>query len=103
MLPDLPVADYEQVTETTAHERKEHIRRVSIEAITQATAVAKANRAMRAKPTPSGQFVYREGELVDYHRTPTTKDDWGGWSGPYPVIKNEPSQGQLVILSLIHI
>ena len=49
MLPDLPVPDREQETETTDHSREELIRRVSLEAITQATAVAKANRALRTK------------------------------------------------------
>ena len=45
MLPDLPVLDHEQETETSDHTREEIIRKVSLEAITQATAVAKANRA----------------------------------------------------------
>eukprot|EP00959_Pyramimonas_sp_CCMP1952_P197522 4130777-Pyramimonas_sp.AAC.1 len=51
MLPDLPVQDHEQPTETSHHFRKQTICRVCIEAITQATAAAKTNRALRTKTT----------------------------------------------------
>ena len=68
-----------------------------MEAITQATAVAKANRALRAKTSITGQHYYREGDLVDYHRPTTTKDDWGGWNGPFPVVKNDPDRGQVIV------
>ena len=70
---------------------------VSIEAITQATAVAKTNRALRAKTAPDGARLYTPGDLIDYHRPTATKDDHGGWNGPYPVIRNEPGRGQLVV------
>eukprot|EP00959_Pyramimonas_sp_CCMP1952_P319394 6683406-Pyramimonas_sp.AAC.1 len=39
MLPDLPVLDHEQQTEASDFSREQTIRRASIEAITQATAV----------------------------------------------------------------
>eukprot|EP00959_Pyramimonas_sp_CCMP1952_P330366 6917307-Pyramimonas_sp.AAC.1 len=41
--------------------REQMIRKVCIEAITQATAVAKANRALRTKTTITGQHYYDEG------------------------------------------
>eukprot|EP00959_Pyramimonas_sp_CCMP1952_P023862 500409-Pyramimonas_sp.AAC.1 len=24
-------------------------------------------------------------------------DDWGGWNGPFPAVKNDPERGQVVI------
>eukprot|EP00959_Pyramimonas_sp_CCMP1952_P436575 9141978-Pyramimonas_sp.AAC.1 len=85
MPPDLPFLDHEQPTETSDHSREQMIRKVRIESITRATAVAKTNRALRTKTTVSGQHCYDEGGAVDYHRPTTTKDDWGGWDGPFPV------------------
>eukprot|EP00959_Pyramimonas_sp_CCMP1952_P211062 4417412-Pyramimonas_sp.AAC.1 len=81
MLPDLPVLDHEQQTETSDHSREQTIRRVCIETITQASAVAKTNRALRTKTTITGQHFYDEGDLVDFHRPTTTMDNWGGWNG----------------------
>eukprot|EP00959_Pyramimonas_sp_CCMP1952_P310669 6501386-Pyramimonas_sp.AAC.1 len=81
MLPDLPVLDHEQPTDTSDHSREQTIRRVCIKAITQATAVAKTNRALRTKTTHTGQHYYDEGDLVDYHRPTTNKDDRGGRNG----------------------
>eukprot|EP00959_Pyramimonas_sp_CCMP1952_P231398 4836783-Pyramimonas_sp.AAC.1 len=43
MLLDLPVLDHGQQTETSDHTREQIIRRVSIEAATQATAIAKTS------------------------------------------------------------
>ena len=54
-LPDLPVLDHEQTTETSDHSREKKIRQVSLDAITQATAVAKTNRALRMNTTMIGQ------------------------------------------------
>eukprot|EP00959_Pyramimonas_sp_CCMP1952_P195550 4088571-Pyramimonas_sp.AAC.1 len=85
MLPDLPVLDHEQPTESSDHSREQMIRKVCIEAITQAAAVAKVNRALRIKIIFTGQHYYDEGDLVDHHRPTTTKGDWGGWNGPFPV------------------
>eukprot|EP00959_Pyramimonas_sp_CCMP1952_P334536 7005904-Pyramimonas_sp.AAC.1 len=64
MLPDLPVLDHEQPTGTSDHSREQTIRRVRIEAITQATAAAKTNRALRTKTTITGQdYYYDEGDI----------------------------------------
>eukprot|EP00959_Pyramimonas_sp_CCMP1952_P051106 1067978-Pyramimonas_sp.AAC.1 len=95
MLPDLPAW-------TTSSRRKHRIILVSRRyagyvAITQATALAKNNRALRTKTTITGQHHYDEGDLVDYHRLTTAKDDWGGWNGPFPVVKNDPETGQVII------
>eukprot|EP00959_Pyramimonas_sp_CCMP1952_P169328 3537272-Pyramimonas_sp.AAC.1 len=70
------------------------IRKVCVEVIAQATAAAKTNRALRTKTTISGQRYYDEGDLVDYHCGTTTKDDWRGWNGPFPVVRNDPDRGQ---------
>eukprot|EP00959_Pyramimonas_sp_CCMP1952_P324078 6782575-Pyramimonas_sp.AAC.1 len=51
MLPDLRVLDHEHSTETSNHSREPTMRKVCIEAITQATAVAKSNRAPRTRTT----------------------------------------------------
>eukprot|EP00959_Pyramimonas_sp_CCMP1952_P366991 7686595-Pyramimonas_sp.AAC.1 len=63
MLPDLPVLDHEQPTETSYRSRGRRMRRACMEAITQATAVAKTNRALRTKTTITGQHYYDEGDL----------------------------------------
>eukprot|EP00959_Pyramimonas_sp_CCMP1952_P313867 6570563-Pyramimonas_sp.AAC.1 len=97
MLPDLPVLDHEQPTETSDRSREQTIRRACIEAIAQATAVAKTNRALHTKTPITGQHYYEEGDLVDYPRPTTTKDDWGGWNGPFPLVKNDPERGQVII------
>eukprot|EP00959_Pyramimonas_sp_CCMP1952_P239975 5014976-Pyramimonas_sp.AAC.1 len=51
MLSDLPILDHEQPTETSDHSHEQMLRKVCIEAITQATTVAKTNRALRTKTT----------------------------------------------------
>eukprot|EP00959_Pyramimonas_sp_CCMP1952_P274617 5740806-Pyramimonas_sp.AAC.1 len=81
MLPDLPVLEHAQPTETSDHSRGQVIRRACIETVTQATAVAKTNRALRIETIITGQHYFDEGDPVDYHRPATTKDDWGGWNG----------------------
>ena len=34
---------------------------------------------------------------MDYRRPTTTKDVWGGWNGPFPVVKNDPDRGQVIV------
>eukprot|EP00959_Pyramimonas_sp_CCMP1952_P243532 5090516-Pyramimonas_sp.AAC.1 len=34
---------------------------------------------------------------MDNHRPTTAKDDWGGWSGPFPVVRNDLDRGQVII------
>eukprot|EP00959_Pyramimonas_sp_CCMP1952_P052370 1094789-Pyramimonas_sp.AAC.1 len=50
--PDLPVLDHQQRTKTSHHNRERRIREVNIEAITHATAVAKATGPYTLKPQP---------------------------------------------------
>ena len=66
MLPDLETPDFDAV-QTSGGEREDMIRRSSTDAITQATAVAKANRALRARTSVDGARMYREGDMVEYH------------------------------------
>ena len=33
---------------------------------------------------------------MDYHKPIATKDEHGGWNGPYPVVKNEPESGSVI-------
>eukprot|EP00959_Pyramimonas_sp_CCMP1952_P108231 2263008-Pyramimonas_sp.AAC.1 len=77
MLPDLPTSRW-----------------VSVEVIAQATAIAHISRALRTRTTFAGQHYFNEGDLVVYHRLTTRKDDWGGWNGPFPVVRNDPDRGQ---------
>ena len=72
---------------------------MSLEAITQATAIAKTNRALKTTTREAGQHTYKPGDLVDYHRPTSTKDDWGGWNGPFPIKENQPDRGQAIIRS----
>eukprot|EP00959_Pyramimonas_sp_CCMP1952_P273848 5724039-Pyramimonas_sp.AAC.1 len=94
VLPDLPVLEHEQPTETSDHSREQTMRRLCIAAITQATAAAKTNRALRTKTTITGQHYFDEGDLVDFHRPATTKDDRGGWNGSFSAVKTDPGRGQ---------
>eukprot|EP00959_Pyramimonas_sp_CCMP1952_P082721 1728724-Pyramimonas_sp.AAC.1 len=77
VLPDLPVLDHEQPTETSDHSREHVFRRACIEAITQAIAVAKTSRALRTRTTITSQHYYDEGDLVDYHRPTRTIGEAG--------------------------
>eukprot|EP00959_Pyramimonas_sp_CCMP1952_P008277 173024-Pyramimonas_sp.AAC.2 len=74
--PVLPVLGHERPTETSDHSREQTVRRACVEAITQASAAAKTNRALRTRTTVTGQHHYDEGDLADYHR-PTTKRTTG--------------------------
>eukprot|EP00959_Pyramimonas_sp_CCMP1952_P053698 1123477-Pyramimonas_sp.AAC.1 len=74
------------------------MRKACVEAITQATRVAKTNRALRTETTFAGQQNYDEGDMLDYHRPTTTMGDWGGgWNDPFPVARNDPDRGQVII------
>eukprot|EP00959_Pyramimonas_sp_CCMP1952_P216590 4530258-Pyramimonas_sp.AAC.1 len=97
MLPDLPVLDRERQTETSYHTRERTIRRVSVEVIKQAAAMAKTSGAFRIKTTVAGQHYYNEGDSVDYHRPTTSKDDWGCWNGIFPVVRNDLDRGQVIV------
>ena len=76
--------------------REARIREASLGAITQSTAVANINRALKAKTTTDASRLYRAGDLIDFRRLPATKDEHGGWHGPYKVIRNDAETGRLV-------
>ena len=67
MLLDCETPDHDAV-QTSGGEREAQIRRARIEAISQATAAAKANRALRARATADGSRTHRESDMVDHHR-----------------------------------
>ena len=101
-LPDLEDLDFKKEGEQSDGLREQRIRQASIEAITQSTAVAKVNRALNASTTTDGGRLYKVGDLVDYHRPTATKDEHGGWNGPYAVIKNELDRGKLTVSTGSH-
>ena len=72
MLPDLENADFSQEGEQSNGERETRIRQAGVAAITQSTAVAKINRALKAKTTTDGSRLYNPGDLMDYHRPTAT-------------------------------
>ena len=72
---------------------------MGVEAITQTTAVATTIRVLGSKTTADGAREYKVGDLIDYHRTPDTKDDRGGWNGPCRVIENLPDEGKLIVIN----
>ena len=81
-LPDLENVDFPRGGELTDTQREQRIREVIIESITQTTAVAKTIRALGSKTTADGAREYKVGDLIDYHRTPDSNDESGGWNGP---------------------
>jgi len=95
-LPDLENIDFPKGSEHSDHRREQRIREAGLEAITQSTAVAKVNRALKTNTTPDGNRLYKAGDLIDYHRPTATKDEHGGWNGPYPVVRNEPDKGRVI-------
>eukprot|EP00959_Pyramimonas_sp_CCMP1952_P292345 6114206-Pyramimonas_sp.AAC.2 len=36
-------------------------------------------------------------KIINYHHPTTSKDDWGGWDGPFPVVRNDPERSQVII------
>ena len=65
-------------------------------AIARATAVARANRALRAKTEADGGRLFKVGDLVDHRRPTAAMDDRGGWNGRPVVIEVLPGPGTLV-------
>ena len=96
-LPDFENPDFPEGGTPSSGDREQRIRETAIEAITQSTAVAKVNRSLKGKTSIDGARMYKPGDLVDFHRDTITKDESGGWNGPYPVVRNEPDRGQVVV------
>ena len=98
-LPEFENIDFQKDGEQSDGQRERRIREVAIEAITQSTAVAKVNRALKTQTTVDGSRLYKRGDLIDFHRPTATKDEHGGWNGPYSVLRNEPERGRVVCTS----
>jgi len=66
----------------------QRMREISIQAMVEGTAQARAKRALNTKTRPAGQsHDYKIGDLVDFHRAPSTKYA-SGWRGPANTIDN---------------
>ena len=89
MLPDIHA-----LPDDTAHGpgRCVHrIREVALQKIIESTAQARIHRALRSHTTTPGEVLnYQPGDLVDYHRPPSSKD-LSGWHGPATVVENRPA------------
>eukprot|EP00438_Fugacium_kawagutii_P035880 Skav204682 [mRNA] locus=scaffold1284:96116:106049:- [translate_table: standard] len=97
MLPPLPeetgaIAD--ELAES-ADQKRCKIRTAALEAMIQATSLARTSRALRARSIAATETVYRKGDLVDYHR-PASKDT-SGWRGPVEVLEYKPEDGTVIV------
>ena len=81
-LPDLENIDFPKEGTNSLGEREQRIRQCAINAITQATAVGKLTTSLKGK-TSEGVAQFKVGDMVDYHRDPSRKDDDTGWHGPF--------------------
>ena len=94
-VPDLQIIDFPKDGEDRSGVCEERIRQALISAITQSTAVTKANRALQTKTRHDGSH-YKPGQVIDYLKPTIDKDSHGGWNGPCPVIRNEPDREQVI-------
>ena len=95
MLPPLLHADHpESQGDSQDGLREQRIREISVGATIQATSMGRVSRTLGAKST-SGTS-YRAGDLVDVQRKAAKKDD-PSWSGPFEVLRDSPSEGQIII------
>eukprot|EP00438_Fugacium_kawagutii_P025194 Skav218080 [mRNA] locus=scaffold3382:13254:23272:- [translate_table: standard] len=97
LLPPLPAEDSKEFDELSdeADRARDHIRTAALEAMIQATSLARTARALKSRAIAATEIVYNRGDLVDYHR-PTTKDA-SGWHGPAEVLEYKPEDGVVVI------
>ena len=72
------------------------IRELGLQAMIQATSLAKMRRATQARSSVPGERLFAEGGVVDYFRKPGSKDDTG-WHGPGQVTKLQSERGTAVI------
>ena len=86
--PDFPDSENDRV--------KARIRDIGPQSMIQASALARTRRATTTRSSSSGQGMYQPGDLVDYFRKPSAKDV-SGWKGPVPVVRNSPSDGQVIL------
>ena len=89
--PDLP--NSEEISEQGDYQR-ERVRRAALEAMMQATSMARLSRATRTRTQPDSTRTFQAGELVDIYR-PQSRKDASGWFGPYRISQSLP--GQVVV------
>ena len=97
MLPPLP--EETLVTNMTEHEAdktRQHIRCAALESMIQATALARTSWAARSKAIAATEMQYAPGDMIDYHRPPSSKDT-SGWHGPVRVLTYQPEDGIVVV------
>ena len=62
----------------------------------EATSIARVNRALRTRTTPSAEGRFNVGDVVEIHR-PADSEDVSGWAGPGTVVSVDPSHGKCVV------
>ena len=78
------------------------LREIAVEAMIQETAKARAQRALTSRTRPAGQAQeYKKGELVDFHRPPSSKD-MSGWIGPAKVLDPDHMNHGTVTIKHLH-
>ena len=95
-LPPLDAPDLPNLDESSERGelQRARVRAAALQGMIQATTMAKLNRASRTRTSHPTEHLFREGELIDIHRKPSSKDA-SGWSGPHRVVRVEP--GQVVV------
>ena len=76
--------------------REARVREIAVSAMTQTSALARASRAARSKSSTSAVVEYHPGDLVDYRRK-TSQKDQSPWHGPVPIIRTAISDGQVIL------
>ena len=96
MLPALDAPDHQDHESISAagDRQRASIRHAALQAMIQATSLARLNRAAHTRTSPDSTREYQAEDLVDVYRKPTSKDA-SGWAGPYRVVRSEP--GQVVV------
>ena len=89
--PDLP--SIEEISSRGDHQR-ERVRHAALEAMMQATSMARLNRASKTRTQPDSTRTFQVGELVDVYKPQSSKDA-SGWFGPYRITQSHP--GQVVV------
>ena len=95
LLPELCDLGETEAVGRQAHGGRDlqRIRELAIQKVVESTAQARIKRAARAQTTASGEALdYSPGDLVDFHRPPTTKDV-SGWHGPAKIVASHPARG----------
>ena len=96
-----PLADPTAVDgagDSTDGRREARIREIAVSSMTQASAMARINRATKAKTSSDTRNLYKPGDMVDYRRKNISDGkDVSPWRGPVPVTKVTPADGNLTL------